>query len=74
MGPNKKWPTIKTTAIKYKIKEGQKLVSIFTKTAAARNTMPSSNLYLIITFKNFIFDKLESKDKPESKQSIILNC
>jgi hypothetical protein len=34
--------------------DGQKLVVTFTKMAKARNTIPSSSRYLIITFKNFI--------------------
>src|SRR5205085_8124806 len=54
MGPNKKWPTIRTTAIRYKINEGQKLVVTFTKMARASIKTPSKRRYLIIIFRNFI--------------------
>ena len=49
---------MRTTASKYKINEGQKLVSILTIIAATSIVAPSKSRYLIIKFKNFINKKL----------------
>src|SRR5262249_964146 len=61
---NKKWPTINTTAIRYKMNEGQKLVCMCVKIASPSITIPIQRRYLMTILKNFIIRIIEGcKDK-----------
>jgi hypothetical protein len=62
-GPKRKCPSMSTMAIKYNIKEGQKLVCTCVKIASASIAKPSHSRYLITGFNHFIVKILDGKDR-----------